>query len=74
MNNNETARIIAEAALKLEEAKDRIHYLNEALLTAHERITELEKLCEQQRTIIKQSKETIRQGKYKRLSEYRRSM
>lgn len=60
MNNEQTARIIAEAAVKVEEAK--------------ERILELEKLVEQQRTVIAQLKETIRQGKYKRLSEYRRSM
>lgn len=60
MTEKETARIIAEAAVKVEEAK--------------ERILELEKLVEQQRTVIAQLKETIRQGKYKRLSEYRRSM
>ncbi len=60
MNNNETARIIAEAAVKLDEAKDRI--------------VELEKLAEQQRKTIAHLKETIRQGKYKRLSEHRRSM
>ncbi len=60
MNNNETARIIAEAAVKLEEAKDRI--------------VELEKLAEQQRKTIAHLKETIRQGKYIRLSERGRSL
>ena len=65
---------LAEAAVALSDAKDRIHYLNESLLEAQQRISELEKRVEQQKKVIAQQKEVIRQGNYKRLSEYRRSM
>jgi len=74
MSDHELLRAVAEAAVALDDAKDRIHHLNEALLTAQERIVELEKLCEQQRKWINQTKEMLRQDKYKRLSEHRRSM
>ncbi len=74
MSDHELLRAVAEAAVALDDAKDRIHYLNEALLTAQERITELEKLCEQQRKTVAHLKETIRQGKYIRLSERGRSL
>ena len=60
MTDQELLRAVAEAA--------------DALQAAQERITELEKLCEQQRKVIAQMKETLRQGKYVRLSEHRRSM
>lgn len=74
MSDQELLRAVAEAAVALDDAKTRIHHLNEALLTAQERITELEKLCEQQRKWIDQTKEMLRRDKYRRLSEYRRSM
>ena len=74
MSDHELLRAVAEAAVALDDAKTRIHHLNEALLTAQERILELEKLCEQQRKWINQTKEIMRQDKYKRLSEHRRSM
>ena len=74
MSDHELLRAVAEAAVALDDAKTRIHHLNEALLTAQERIVELEKLCEQQRKWINQTKEIMRQDKYKRLSEHRRSM
>lgn len=74
MSDHELLRAVAEAAVALDDAKDRIHYLNEALLTAQERVTELEKLCAQQKKVIAQMKETLRQGKYVRLSEHRRSL
>ena len=60
MTEKETVRIIAEAAVKLEEARDRI--------------VELEELVEQQRKWIDQTKEMLRRDKYRRLSEHRRSM
>ena len=74
MSDQELLRAVAEAAVALDDAKTRIHHLNEALLTAQERIVELEKLCEQQRKWINQTKEMLRQDKYRRLSEHRRSM
>jgi hypothetical protein len=60
MNDQEIARIIAEAAVQLEEAKDRI--------------LELEKLVEQQRKVIAEQKKALQWDNYKRLSEHRRSM
>lgn len=74
MNHSQMIQGLAEAAVALSDAKDRIHHLNEALLEAQQRNSELERLCEQQKTVIAQMKETIRQGNYKRLSEHRRSM
>lgn len=73
MSDQELLRAVAEAAVALDDAKDRIHYLNEALLSAQERIVELEKLCEQQKKVIAQMKEALRWDKYKKMSEYRRS-
>ncbi len=60
MSDQELLRAVAEAA--------------DALQAAQERIVELEKLAEQQRKVIAHQKETIRQGKYIRLSERGRSL
>jgi len=60
MSDHELLRAVAEAA--------------DALQAAQERIVELEKLCEQQRNWINQTKEMLRRDKYRRLSEHRRSM
>ncbi len=73
MSDQELLRAVAEAAVALSDAKDRIHDLNEALLEAQNRNSELEKLAEQQRKTVAHLKETIRQGKYIRLSERGRS-
>lgn len=74
MNHSQMIQGLAEAAVALSDAKDRIHHLNESLLESQHRISELERLVEQQRTVIKQYRETMRQDKYKRLSEHRRSI
>ena len=60
MSDQELLRAVAEAA--------------DALQAAQERITELEKLCEQQKKVIAQMKEALRWDRYKKMSEYRRSM
>ena len=60
MSDQELLRAVAEAA--------------DALQAAQERITELEKLCEQQKKVIAQMKEALRWDKYKKMSEHRRSM
>ncbi len=73
MNHSQMIQGLAEAAVALSDAKDRIHDLNEALLEAQNRNSELEKLVEQQRKTVAHLKETIRQGKYIRLSERGRS-
>ncbi len=74
MNHSQMIQGLAEAAVALSDAKDRIHDLNEALLEAQNRNSELEKLVEQQRKTMAHLKETIRQGKYIRLSERGRSL
>jgi cell fate (sporulation/competence/biofilm development) regulator YmcA (YheA/YmcA/DUF963 family) len=60
MSDQELLRAVAEAA--------------DALQAAQERIVELEKLCEQQRKVIRQQKEALRWESYKKMSEHRRSM
>lgn len=59
MSDQELLRAVAEAA--------------DALQAAQERITELEKRCEQQRKVIAQQKEALRWDRYKKMSEHRRS-